>query len=251
MSKQWAVGDRVIHAAKPEWGTGLVNQARPEQHEGKPCQRLSVRFERAGPKTLSTAFATLRPAKHDPSVPPVAAVATASGGRTRAGVPRPASQADPRQTAPTNRGNAPAEEKGGAAPPPGEGKKAAGGTGWLDALENGNPQRKLRQLPEDVNDPFATLEERLRRTAALYRFNANGGSLLDWACVQTGMDDPLTVFSRSELEEAFAGFARQRDDHLIKLAREQHRAKPGTLKVVLQDAPAPAVALLRRVNAKR
>lgn len=61
-STKWNKGDRVIHATKPEWGTGEVLQAEGFTHEGKACQRLTLRFDRAGLKTLSTAFAELKPA---------------------------------------------------------------------------------------------------------------------------------------------------------------------------------------------
>lgn len=57
---KWNKGDRVIHATKPEWGTGEILQAEGFTHEGKPCQRLTLRFDRAGLKTLSTAFAELK-----------------------------------------------------------------------------------------------------------------------------------------------------------------------------------------------
>ncbi len=56
----WKPGDRVRHAGRPEWGVGAVQSAEPSSHDGAPCQRLAVRFEREGLKTLSTAFADLR-----------------------------------------------------------------------------------------------------------------------------------------------------------------------------------------------
>jgi hypothetical protein len=59
---QWSFGDKVVHAGKPEWGTGLVTAAAKTVHEGKPCQRLTIRFDRAGLKTISTAIADLREA---------------------------------------------------------------------------------------------------------------------------------------------------------------------------------------------
>ena len=55
-------GDRVRHAGRPEWGVGAVQSTEASAHEGKPCQRVTVRFEREGLKTLSTAFADLRSA---------------------------------------------------------------------------------------------------------------------------------------------------------------------------------------------
>ncbi len=58
----YAFGDRLTHAAKPEWGVGEVVAAQSVQQNGVDCQRLQVRFERAGLKTISTAIADLRPA---------------------------------------------------------------------------------------------------------------------------------------------------------------------------------------------
>ena len=56
----FSIGDRVIHAKKPEWGSGAVSAASNTKHEGKPCQRLTIRFDRAGLKTISTAFAPIQ-----------------------------------------------------------------------------------------------------------------------------------------------------------------------------------------------
>jgi len=55
----WVKGDKVVHAARPEWGPGEVLQADAASQDGKPCQRLIIRFQRAGMKTISTAFAEL------------------------------------------------------------------------------------------------------------------------------------------------------------------------------------------------
>ena len=59
-SRDWKTGDRVIHAGRPEWGIGEVRSAESTMQEGKKCQRLTIRFEREGVKTLSTAYAELR-----------------------------------------------------------------------------------------------------------------------------------------------------------------------------------------------
>lgn len=56
---KFTLGDRVIHTGKPEWGSGAVSAASGIKHEGKPCQRLTIRFDRAGLKTISTAFAKI------------------------------------------------------------------------------------------------------------------------------------------------------------------------------------------------
>jgi len=60
-NEPWRTGDRVTHAGKPEWGVGTVTAVEPATQDGKPCQRVTARFDRAGLKTLSTAYADLQP----------------------------------------------------------------------------------------------------------------------------------------------------------------------------------------------
>ncbi len=67
-TRQWSFGDRVIHTLKPEWGAGLVTIATGTMHEGRACQSLTIRFERAGVKTISTAFANLVSAEDHPGL---------------------------------------------------------------------------------------------------------------------------------------------------------------------------------------
>ncbi len=62
VSQRWRMGDRVVLAKRPEWGAGEVISTKATTFEGKPCQSLSIRFERAGLKTLSTAVAELQQA---------------------------------------------------------------------------------------------------------------------------------------------------------------------------------------------
>lgn len=57
---EWKFGDRVVHTGRPEWGVGTVSTVEPAVQDGRRCHRLTVRFERGGVKTLSTAFAELR-----------------------------------------------------------------------------------------------------------------------------------------------------------------------------------------------
>jgi hypothetical protein len=56
------MGDKVVHAARPEWGVGVVSTSSMTEHDGVPCQRLVIRFDNAGLKTLSTAHADIRAA---------------------------------------------------------------------------------------------------------------------------------------------------------------------------------------------
>lgn len=60
---EFKFGDRVIHSLRPEWGTGVVTQAQNVEVDGQPAQRLTLRFDRAGLKTLSTPPAELMPAE--------------------------------------------------------------------------------------------------------------------------------------------------------------------------------------------
>lgn len=53
-------GDRLVHSARPEWGAGVVTAAQSIVEDGQPVQRLTIRFDRAGLKTISTAIAELR-----------------------------------------------------------------------------------------------------------------------------------------------------------------------------------------------
>ena len=68
-------GDRVLHPGKAEWGEGVVTAAQPATQDGKPCQRVTVRFDRVGIKTLSTALAALQKVEDRPQID--AALATA------------------------------------------------------------------------------------------------------------------------------------------------------------------------------
>jgi hypothetical protein len=61
-------GDKIRHAARPEWGVGSVEQATPVKHEGRPAQKLVARFEHQGRVTLHTAFARIL---HADSVTPL------------------------------------------------------------------------------------------------------------------------------------------------------------------------------------
>lgn len=69
-TRAWNFGDKIVHTGKPEWGHGIVTSAQKAAHEGQPCQSLTIRFDRAGVKTISTAFATLMAAEDAPALPP-------------------------------------------------------------------------------------------------------------------------------------------------------------------------------------
>lgn len=216
----WSRGDLITHASKPEWGQGEVLVAEPAQHEGQECQRLTVRFTRGGVKTLSTAFASLRPAAD-----------------------RPVLRAAPVEVAPPPPGRVgPASTPEDAAPQPDE---------LVLAMEAKDVAAQMAKLPEAATDPFLPLRARLMNTLDLLRFSETGGSLLDWAAIQSGLADPLSRFSRHELEQHFGRFRMELEGHIRRLVRDLHKQDPGALAAVTQGAGPKAQQALRRAVAMR
>jgi hypothetical protein len=195
-SRQWGIGDRVIHAAKPEWGTGEVRAAERVVQDGQPGQRLTVRFDRAGVKTLATPFADIRPAESAP-------------------VPVPEESPDP------------------------------------TALATPGLVQRMTSLPDDATDPFRSRRSRLQATLGLYKYSGTGASLLDWAATLCGMKDPLSRFSRHELEEFFRRFRDTLDGHLKRLAQEVRKEDPRVLAEMTASAPPAAQQVLKRLDTGR
>lgn len=194
--RAFALGDRVRHAARPEWGVGEITAAESLVQDGKPTQRLVIRFERGGFKTLSSAFADLRPASE---LPPVASEKSI----------------DPL------------------------------------AAPDESAEERLLAIPDTATDPFIPLKKRMIATLGLYRFTGNGGSLIDWACMQTGLKDPMVRFNRHELEEFFKRFRFALDQHLARLGKDARRQEPGLLDELAPTIGADARQVLRRADVMR
>ena len=96
-------------------------------------------------------------------------------------------------------------------------------SGWLGEIAKRQPEEAMTTLPPEALDPFSSVRARLKKIFDLYRFNSNGGSLIDWAVAQTGLDDPLSRFNRHELEEFFKQWSRGRDEQLRTLMNEARR----------------------------
>ena len=203
---EFGFGDRLIHEGRPEWGVGVVTSAQAIKEEGNACQRLTLRFEREGLKTVSTAHAKFRRAE--------TALDDTRGH-----------ESDP--------------------------KVLNGDAGWLAKLESEDPAELMARLPENTRDPFATLGSRLNASLALYRFSDQGSSLLDWAAMQTGLRDPLSHFSRQELESFFKRFARVRDEWLKELAQDVRKNPPADLKQIIDSAPEAGQKVLRSLHPAR
>jgi len=204
--QRFQMGDRVVHSSKPEWGVGIVSTTSMGEHEGVPCQRLVVRFDRAGLKTVSTAFAKIELAGD------------------RVGVV-------------TEKESIKARDDGAANPV----LKATGR----------ELQDIMLKIPDAATDPFATPAQRLKATLSLYRFSNSGGALIDWAVMQSGLSDPLTKFTRHELEDFFGFFEKILWKHLGKMVKEA-RDVPATELVQIRDsAPLAGQQALQRLHRSR
>jgi hypothetical protein len=106
-------------------------------------------------------------------------------------------------------------------------------------------------LPEATTDPFRPLVARVKSTLDLYRFTNEGASILEWAAAQTGLKDPLSTFSRQELERHFANFRIILDNHLRKLVKDLARQDPAAIKAIAEGLPQAAADALRRAGAPR
>ncbi len=104
------------------------------------------------------------------------------------------------------------------------GRGTSAGKGWLAELERGSSNdNELWRLPDEVSDPFSGEATRLQATLDLWRFSTEPRSLIDWAISQTGLSDPLSRYTRHELELGFEGFARNRETHLRDLIKTLKR----------------------------
>jgi Protein of unknown function (DUF3553) len=105
--------------------------------------------------------------------------------------------------------------------------------GWLDQLERNNSKsHELWELPDAMTDVFSSELQRLVATLDSYKYTTEPRPLIDWAVLQTGADDPLSKYTRHELEQAFARFARNRDQHLLALVQQLKKA--GRHQVLVQ-----------------
>lgn len=195
----------VIHARRPEWGEGTVEQASATFHEGRPAQRLVVSFTHHGRITINTGVAPLVRKET------LATMSTTSS---------------PRFPAPENAPNAELPDAT---------------KGWLGKLGQTKTGDELYRLPDAMTDPFLPPSKRLQAVLDSYRFSTEPRSLIDWAIAQTGLKDPLSKHTRHDLEQAFPRFARDRENHLFELVRglkRQNRAD--TLQETLRDTTLPA-----------
>ena len=123
-------------------------------------------------------------------------------------------------------------------------------TGWLGEIAKQRPEDAMTALPDRATDPFLPVTRRLQNIYDLYRFNRNGGSLLEWAIAQSGLDDPMSRFNRHELEQFFDRWAFERDAHLTRLIQEAGNDRQ-SIQAVLSAAPPEAKRVVKKLTAVR
>lgn len=102
-------------------------------------------------------------------------------------------------------------------PSNGAGSTITHDTSWLDARSDGTGGDRLAELPEAATDPLSTLSRRLTVTLELYRFSDDARGMFDWASARTGLVDPLSKYSRHELEQHYQAFCSKREHFLRQL----------------------------------
>lgn len=115
--------------------------------------------------------------------------------------------------------------------------------GWLEELEHaqGFKTHELWELPDTTTNPFASERARLLATLDTYRWSTEARSLIDWAVTQTGLNDPMTKYTRQELEQNFQRFAHKRDQHLKELVQNIKRlGEKQVLQQVMSEVKLPA-----------
>ena len=125
---------------------------------------------------------------------------------------------------------------------------------WLAPIAQRKIQEVMVSLPENVRDAFCSIKQRLKQTLDLFRFERTGGSLIEWAIAQSGLDDPLSRFTRQELELLFDRWVTHRQAHLVKMLQEASQDiafSRDEINSLVVAAPLSAQEAVRLVTAKR
>lgn len=223
--RRYENGDRVRHRQRPEWGVGTVTKAEDAPaSNGSASQRLSVRFPNAGLKTLNTALAELDVVERRGGAgesKPMNGTGTGNDG-----------QGKPTRSRRAIVHNEQEEEH------------------WLAPVVEQQLEQQMQSIPEAARDPFSSMKRRLKQTFDLYRFDRSGRGLMDWAIAQSGLEDPLSKFTRHELEQKFDRWTASRDEHLKSLLQDEE-CNEAMVRELLADAPSDARDAVRRVSARR
>jgi hypothetical protein len=83
--------------------------------------------------------------------------------------------------------------------------------GWLDKLAGQTLDDRLAALPESITLFLGSPVHKLIEIAKLFEFDGDDKSLARWARMQTGSPDPLTTWTRDELQAAWEKFSVARE----------------------------------------
>lgn len=124
--------------------------------------------------------------------------------------------------------------------------------GWLDSISANSLDDRLRRVPDEILRVLGSTRQRLAAVYPLFRYTAEPKSIQTWARRQTGVGDPLSQWSRDELQIAFDAFVLERDAHLRGLAAllvkvEGRAALDEELAALDDDVRDGVMAALRRV----
>lgn len=124
--------------------------------------------------------------------------------------------------------------------------------GWLDQIAGRALDDRLRKLPSDVEHMIGTTRDKLAAITRLYEFEDEPKSLQRWAQRITGAADPLSLWSRDELQLSFGAFCGERDSYLRGQAAQLHvkegrEALDEWLRTVDEDVREKILVALRRV----
>ncbi len=122
-------------------------------------------------------------------------------------------------------------------------------SGMTTAVER-KIQEMMLAIPLPCCDGFNAPDFRLKRTLDLYRFDLSGRGLMDWAIMQTGMDDPLTRFNRTELESWLKRWSFERDNVLAGILNDMRDDK-AAVDAMLRAAPQSARRAVNRIRSGR
>lgn len=204
-------GDRVRHGTRPEWGEGTVTKVEPLPADHGGGTRVSVRFQNAGLKTLHTGQVDIFRLDD-------AGEKTASQGHCESPAAALLSDLD--------------EDH------------------WLGEVNRRKLDSAMIALPESVRDPFANPESRLTTILDLYRFDDAEHGLIEWSRAQTDLDDPMSIFSRQELEQFFERWCYERDAFLARFLEELGETSTD-VDALRERIPAGVRGAIRRVGMLR
>ena len=238
-------GDQVRHPNRPEWGVGAVVKSEFRPVNGRSSQFVSVRFPGAGVKVIDTAMIKLEMIGSRPGPPSdTTGAAVRSNGRSNGNRPSTAHNGlhGHQSQAPEPRPDAEPSELAQWMP--------VSESDWLAPLARKKIEEGMTALPEPATDPFRTVEQRLKSTLDLYRFDGRNRALIEWTTAQSSLADPLTRCNRHEHEKFFERWRYERDAHLRRLVQDPE-ADGAKVRELMKQARPHAKNVAKRRPAMR